>query len=115
MPLRISRATLGLFLSLALGLPVARAQESVAPVEGNRSDHRDWQPTEGEVQSREQAAGVEAPPAQQRATDQTLDQVSQELMQNNQRLQDEVRQLDGQSAGGQSAGGQGAGANGGGN
>jgi hypothetical protein len=90
---------------LIVGLGVAAfaegsfGQEAIAPVEGNRSDHRDWQPTEGEVQAREDAAGIEVPVQQQQATDKTLDQLNEELMQTNQQLQGEVSRLDGHTGG----------------
>jgi len=48
--------------------------------EGNRSDFRDWQPTQGEVNSRERALGTAVPAAQQRATDRMLDQLDRQLM-----------------------------------
>jgi hypothetical protein len=95
-PIRAAAVALALPL---LGAAAAPAQQLVAPDEGNRSDFREWQPNQGEVQSREKAAGIEASPEQQQATQEALDQLNQELTDTNQKLQGELRLLDGPRTG----------------
>jgi hypothetical protein len=47
---------------------------------GNHANGFDYQPTPGEIVPREKAAGIRPPAAQQRATDQELEQLDKDLL-----------------------------------
>jgi hypothetical protein len=65
---------------------LSSAVSQVPTVEGNRSDFHDWQPTQGEINSRERAAGVQVPASQQQATDQELLNLGNKLIEQDRQL-----------------------------
>jgi hypothetical protein len=57
-------------------------QTQQAPVQtGNRANGFDYQPTPAEVAPRENAAGVRAPSAEQKANDLSLERIDRQLLQ----------------------------------
>jgi hypothetical protein len=70
---------------LVLMLTLSTQSSAQTPTrEGNESDFKDWQPTQGQVSAEERAAGVRQSPAQRNAEDHELKQIDQSLMRNEQ-------------------------------
>ncbi len=69
-----------LYVTAALVIE-AFAQGSVAqPSYGNRANGFNYQPTPGEVDSREKASGVRPSATSQKSTDETLEQIDRDLL-----------------------------------
>jgi hypothetical protein len=70
-------------LVLILTLPTQSSAQTPTH-EGNESDFKDWQPTQGKVSAEERAAGIRPSPTQRNAEDRELKQIDQSLMRNEQ-------------------------------
>ena len=62
-------------------MPVWSAASHAQPPkrEGNEYNYKDWQPTRGQVNQEERAAGVSQTPAQRKAEDKELQDINKDL------------------------------------
>lgn len=78
--MRLHFAMVAAFLMTAAAVAQSPGEGSVPREIGNRANGFDYEPTPSEVGPREKAAGVRPPAAQQKATDQILEQTDKNLL-----------------------------------